>query len=87
MEVRIHVACHGFNAVHPFKANIINEAADGLLLFAVCNPENVAGLQVNDDGGVSMTFMEQKLVNAKESDLLLRLNEFPIKYAVAFQPL
>ena len=60
---------------------------DDLLLLAVGNPEDVPSLQVDDDRGISVAFVERKFVNAKEPGLLLWLYEFPVTGVAVFQPL
>lgn len=76
LKIRVHVGGYSFNAFLPFETDVLNEVITDLLSLAVGNPEDVAGLYVNELGGVMVAMMEFKLVDTKTLCLPLCFDEF-----------
>ena len=72
-KIRVHVASDSLNPVHPFHADMFDEVVDNLLLFAVLDPKDMAGLKINDVRCITITIMQFELVDPEVFCLLFRL--------------
>ena len=67
---------------------MIYEVIDGTLALAVCEPQNMSALHVDDEGGVFVAVVQLKLVHAEKTSLLLRLSEgFAVHRVLVREPL
>ena len=67
---------------------MIYEVIDGTLALAVCEPQNMSALHVDDEGGVFVAVVQLKLVHAEKTSLLLRLSEgFAVHRVLVLEPL
>ena len=49
LKVRVHVTGNSLHAVHPSLVYMIYEVIDGTLALAVCEPQNMSALHVDDE--------------------------------------
>ena len=82
LEIRVHVAGDGFDMVHPFQADMLNEVVHDLLLLTACDPEDVSGFHIDDMGGIPMPFVELEFINTKEPRILYRFDQLPVRCGI-----
>ena len=88
LKVRVHVTGNGLHAVHPSLAYMIYEVIDGTLALAVCEPQDMSALHVDEEGGVLVAVVQLKLVHAEKTSLFLRLYEgFAVHRVLVLEPL
>lgn len=88
LKVRVHATGNSLHAVHPSLAYMIYEVIDGTLALAVCEPQDMSALHVDDEGGVLVAVAQLKLVHAEKTSLLLRLYEgFAVHRVLVLEPL
>jgi hypothetical protein len=75
LEIGIHVAGDSLDRAHPFQADMVDEVIDHLLFLPMGNPEDMAGIQVYDVGGIAVTVVEFELIDGKHFCRLLRSDQ------------
>ena len=85
-KIRVHVQRDGINMAHPIHTDMLDEVVNDLLLFPLCNPENMSGCHIYDMGRILMSVMQLELIYPKEAGVMLWLHELSVFDVEGFQP-
>ena len=67
---------------------MLYEVVDGTLALAVCEPQDMSALHVDEEGGVLVAVVQLKLVHAEKTRLFLRIYEgFAVHCVLVLEPL
>ena len=85
-KIRVHVQRDGIDMAHPIHTDMLDEVVNDLLLFPLCNPENMSGCHIYDMGRILMSVMQLELIYPKEAGVMLWLHELSVFDVEGFQP-
>ena len=75
LKIGVHVTGNGLYSFHPVCTDMVNEVVYDLFLFPLGDPEDMAGLHIDDMSRVPVTVMKLEFIDPEILCLTFRLDE------------